>query len=70
MKFNIEVDCANCAAKMEEAARKVKGVKDLNVNFLTAKMLVEFDEEADKHEVVKEIYKVCKKIDSDFEIKE
>ena len=42
--YKIEVDCPNCAAKMEEAARKTAGVKDATVNFMTLKMNVEFNE--------------------------
>ena len=41
--YKIDVDCANCANKMEDAARKTPGVKDANVNFMTLKMAVEFD---------------------------
>ena len=43
--YKIEVDCANCAAKMEEAAKKVEGVADCTVNFMTLKMKVEFKEQ-------------------------
>lgn len=42
--YKIDVDCANCANKMEEAARKTAGVKDATVNFMTLKMIVEFEE--------------------------
>ena len=43
-KYKIEVDCANCAAKMEEATKKVAGVKDATVAFMAQKMSVEFDD--------------------------
>ena len=45
--YKIEVDCANCANKMEDAARKTEGVKEVTVNFMTQKMIVEFEEGAD-----------------------
>ena len=45
--YKIDVDCANCANKMEDAAKKTAGVKDATVNFMTLKMSVEFEEGAD-----------------------
>ena len=67
-KFNIEVDCANCAAKMEEATKKTPGVKDAVVNFVMQKMTVEFEEGADLNDVMKQVLKNCKKVESDIEI--
>ncbi len=66
--YKIEVDCANCATKMEEAAKKTPGVKDASVNFVMQKMSVEFDEGADASEVMKQVLKNCKKVESDCEI--
>ena len=66
--YKVEIDCAACAAKCEDAARKVDGVADLSINFMTQKMKVEFTDGADIDAVVKNICKVCKKIESDFEI--
>ena len=66
--YEIEVDCANCANKMEEAAKNTKGVKDAVVNFMTLKMKVEFEDEANVDEVMKEVLKNCKKVESDCEI--
>lgn len=63
--YKIEVDCANCANLMEDAARKTKGVKNAVVNFMTQKMIVEFDEGFDTALVMKEVYKQCKKIEDD-----
>lgn len=63
--YKIEVDCANCANLMEDAARKTKGVKNAVVNFMTQKMIVEFDEGFDTASVMKEVYKQCKKIEDD-----
>ena len=67
--YAIEVDCANCAAKMEEAAKKTEGVKDATVSFMTLKMKVEFEEGADSDAVMQEVLKNCKKVESDCEIK-
>lgn len=67
-KYKIEVDCANCAAKMEEATKKVAGVKDASVAFMAQKMSVEFEEGADEAKVMKDILKACKKVEPDCEI--
>lgn len=66
--YKIEVDCANCAAKMEDAAKKTPGIKDANVNFMALKMKVEFEEGADIDAVMKNVRETCKGIDDDFEI--
>ena len=66
--YKIDVDCANCANKMEDAARKTPGVKEANVNFMTLKMAVEFDEGQDPKAVMAEVLKNCKKVESDCEI--
>ena len=66
--YKIEVDCANCANKMEEAAKNTSGIKDASVNFMTLKMKVEFDEGADADTVMKEVLKNCKKVEKDCEI--
>ena len=66
--YKIEVDCANCANKMEDTARKTPGVKDVTVNFMTQKMIVDFDEGTDPVSVMKQVAASCKKVDSDFEI--
>ena len=66
--YKIEVDCANCALKMEEAAKKVEGVMDAAVNFMTQKMKVEFAEEAEEKAVMAAVLKACKKVESDCEI--
>ena len=66
--YKIEVDCANCANLCEEAAKKVEGVANAVVNFMTHKMIVEFAEGADVKAVMKAVEKACKKIESDFEI--
>lgn len=66
--YKIEVDCANCANKMEEAAKKTVGVKDATVNFMTMKMIVEFDDGQDPKSVMQDVRKNCKKIEDDCEI--
>ncbi len=66
--YKIDVDCANCANKMEEAAKKTSGVKDAVVNFMTLKMIVEFEDGADKNAVMQEVLKNCKKVEDDCEI--
>lgn len=66
-KFKIEVDCANCAAKIETAAKQVPGVTDASVSFMTQKMLLEADD--DRFDaVLNEVVKVAKKVEPDFEI--
>ena len=66
--YRIEVDCANCANKMEDAARKTAGVKDVTVNFMTQKMIVEFEEGAEAAAVMKQVAAACKKVEEDCEI--
>ncbi|TGG40706.1 cation transporter [Duncaniella freteri] len=66
--FKIEVDCANCANLVEEAAKKVEGVKDLTISFMTQKMKVTFDEGVDEDAVMANVLKTAKKVESDFEI--
>ena len=66
--YKIEVDCANCADKMEKAAGGVAGVREATVNFMTQKMKVEFDEGADPAAVMEEVRKQCKRVESDCEI--
>lgn len=66
--YKIEVDCANCANKMEDAAKKTVGVKNATVNFMTQKMIVEFDDGADVSVVMQSILKNCKKVEDDCEI--
>ena len=66
--FKIEVDCANCANKMEEAANHTKGVKKAIVNFMTQKMIVEFEDGQDTKAVMKHVLKACRKIEPDCEI--
>ena len=66
--YKIEVDCANCANKMEQAAKKTAGVKDATVNFMALKMIVEFEDGQDPKSVMKEVLKNCKVVEDDCEI--
>jgi len=66
--YKIDVDCANCANKMEDAAKNTEGVKDAVVNFMTLKMKVEFEEGADASAVMEQVRKNCQKVESDCEI--
>ena len=66
--YKIDVDCANCANKMEEAAKNTTGVKDATVNFMMLKMIVEFEDGQDPKAVMKDVLKNCKKVEDDCEI--
>ena len=66
--YKIEVDCAACALKMEEAAKKTEGVQDATVSFMTQKMKVEFAEGAEQKKVMNDVLKACKKVEPDCEI--
>lgn len=66
-KFKIEVDCANCAAKIETAVKKIDGVNNVNISFMAQKMVVDADDDR-FDDIMKEIAKVGKKVEPDFEI--
>lgn len=66
--YKIEVDCANCANKMELAAQKTDGVKNASVNFMMLKMNVEFEDGRNPKEVMQEVRKNCKKVEDDCEV--
>ncbi len=66
--YRIDVDCANCANKMEAAAAKIAGITSVSVNFMTQKISVEFAEGADIPTVMQQVRKCCKKVESDCEI--
>jgi len=66
--YKIEVDCANCANLMEDAAKKTAGVKNCVVNFMALKMQVEFEDGADEKTVMKNVLANCKKVEDDCEI--
>ena len=66
--FKIDVDCANCANLMEDAARKTAGVQSCTVNFMTLKMSVEFQEGQDPKAVMQEVRRACTKVEPDCEV--
>ncbi|MDE7282420.1 MAG: cation transporter [Lachnospiraceae bacterium] len=66
--YKIEVDCANCANLMEDAARKTAGVQSATVNFMTLKMSVEFADGYEPSAVMEDVLKACKKVEPDCEI--
>ena len=66
--YKIEVDCANCANLMEDAAKKTEGVADCTVSFMTQKMKVEFEEGADPAATMQKVRANCKKVESECEI--
>ncbi|MCR5415838.1 MAG: cation transporter [Pseudobutyrivibrio sp.] len=66
--YKIDVDCANCANKMEQAAKETEGVADASVNFMTLKMAVEFEDGADVKAVMAKVLENCKKVEDECEI--
>ena len=66
--YKIDVDCANCANLMEDAAKKTSGLKDATVNFMALKMIVEFEEGKEPKAVMEDVLKACKKVEPDCEI--
>ena len=66
--YRIEVDCANCANLMEEAANRTEGVQKAVVNFMTQKLIVEFAEGSDVNAVMKSVIRACKRVEEDCEI--
>ncbi len=66
--YKVEVDCAACALKMEDAAKKVEGVEDASINFIMQKMNVVFAEGADPAAVMPKVLKACRKVERDCEI--
>ncbi len=66
--YKIDVDCANCAAKMEDATKSTEGVKDATVSFMMLKMNVEFEDGADPKDVMPRVLDNCKKVEDECEI--
>ena len=64
-----DLDCANCAAKMENGIKKLDGVKDASVSFMMQKMTVETEDGVDIDELMKKVVKTCKRIEPDCVIK-
>ena len=66
-RYKFEVDCANCAAKVEEAVKKIDGVNDATVNFMAQKMVLDADD-ARFDEILEEVIAVAKKVEPDCEL--
>ena len=66
--YKIEVDCANCANLMEQAARKTEGVQTATVNFMTQKLIVEFADGQEPKTVMQKVRAACKQVEPDCEI--
>ena len=67
-RYNLsDVDCANCAAKMEDSIKKIDGVNNASVSFMTQKMMVDADD-ARFDDIMKEVVKVCAKVEPDCKI--
>lgn len=63
-----DLDCANCASKMESAIGKIEGVKNISVNFMTQKLTIEIEEDKNMDEIMNEVKKVCHKVEPDCTI--
>ena len=66
--YKIDVDCANCANKMQDAANNTPGVRNASVNFMMLKMTVEFEDGANEKEVMKQVLNNCRKVEDECEI--
>ena len=66
-KYKCEIDCANCAAKVEEAAKKIDGVKSVSINFMTQKMTLEADDDR-FDEILEEVVRTGRKVEPDFSV--
>lgn len=66
--FKIDIDCPNCAIKMEDAVKKTDGIKNAIVNYMTQKIIIETDDDINISVLMKTVLKNCKKVDSDCEI--
>lgn len=69
VKFRIKgLDCANCAAELEREIQKIEGIETVNINFLTEKMELEYDE--NNEELLKKVKKIIKREEPDVSIEE
>ena len=64
--YKIEVDCANCAAKMEAACQKISGINSISIYFMAQKMTVDFADGQDMDAILDQIEKTCKKVERGF----
>ena len=66
--YKIDVDCANCANQIEDAARKTEAIAETTVNFMLQKMIIKYEENYDPEQVMQQVVKDCKKVEPDCEI--
>lgn len=69
-KYSIEVDCANCAAAVERKLAELEGIEKVSISFMAQKMIVDYAEGVDEKGKLKEMLKVARKIEPDFEIED
>lgn len=69
-KYNITVDCANCALQIEHAIAKIEGVQAVSINFITQTMAVQYKDDCNVTDIEKQIAKIGRKIDRDFEMED
>ena len=69
-KYSIEVDCANCAAAVERKLAELEGIEKVSISFMAQKMIVDFADGVDEKGKLKEMLKVARKIEPDFEIED
>ena len=69
-KYSIEVDCANCAAAVERKLAELEGIEKVSISFMAQKMIVDYAEGVDEKGKIKEMLKVARKIEPDFEIED
>ena len=69
-KYSIEVDCANCAAAVERKLSELEGIEKVSISYMAQKMIVDYAEGVDEKGMLKEMLKVARKIEPDFEIED
>ena len=67
-KYSIEVDCANCAAAVERKLAELEGIESISISYMAQKMIVDYADGVDEVAKVKEMLKVARKVEPDFEI--
>ena len=67
-KYSIEVDCANCAAAVERKLAELDGIESVSISYMAQKMIVEYADGVDESAKVREMLKVARKVEPDFEI--
>lgn len=67
-KYNIEVDCANCAAAVERKLAELEGIESVSISYMAQKMVVSYADSVDEKAKLKEMLKVARKVEPDFEI--